>query len=104
MSLYESVESYSPLIEKSNLVEWGFWVSAGQRFSFLESAKRKDKNETFKIKKMEIYGQVKKKKTQNYSLNPNILEPVVEGNCKKIVLPSFLLTYYNKRTSEEINK
>lgn len=80
MSLYESVESYSPLIEKSNLVEWGFWVSAGQRFSFLESAKRKDKNETFKIKKMEIYGQVKKKKDTKLFSKPQ--HPRTSGRRK----------------------
>lgn len=49
MSFYESVESYYPLIEKSNLVEWGFLDSVGQRFSFLDFAKRRDKNETLKI-------------------------------------------------------
>lgn len=68
MSLYESVESYSPLIEKSNLVEWGFWVSTGQTFSFLEFAKRKDKNETFKIKKNgNLWSSKKKADTKLFS-------------------------------------
>lgn len=50
MSFYESVENYCPLIEEGNLVERGFLVSAGQRFSFLDFANRRDKSETLKIR------------------------------------------------------
>ena len=50
MSFYESVESCCPVIKESNRVEWGFLVSADHMFSFLDFVKRRDKNETLKIK------------------------------------------------------
>lgn len=71
MSFYESVENYCPAIEESNLVEWGFLVSAVQRFSFLAFAKTRDKNETLKIRNGNLWKVKKKKdKHKNYSLNP----------------------------------
>ena len=102
MSFYESVESYCSLTEESNLVEWGFLISAGQRFSFLDFGNRRNKSETLKIRNG-TYGQVKEGRHKNYYLSPYILEPIAEGNCKKYMLPSFLWTYYYKRISEGIN-
>lgn len=64
MSFYESVENYCPLIEESNLVAWGFLVSAGQRFSFLAFANRRDKNETLKIRNGNLWTSKKKTDTK----------------------------------------
>lgn len=65
----------------------GIFGLKNQIFSFLDLANRRDKSETLKIRNGNLWTS-KNRQTQKLFLNPNILEPVPEGNCNKFVLYS----------------